>query len=68
MIINASQVRKLFNERNIQINDDAVNMIGEMVARDIRKMVARCVEGNVPRLTSSLIFIALGNLINTHKE
>jgi len=41
-------------------------MIGDIVARDVRKMVARCVEGNVPRLTSSLIYIALGNL--THKE
>jgi hypothetical protein len=68
MIIKASQVRKLFNERNIQISDDAVKMIGEMVARDTRKMVARCVEGNIPRLTSSLIYIALGDLINTYKE
>jgi len=68
MIIKASQVRKLFNERNIQISDDAVKMIGDMVARDTRKMVARCVEGNIPRLTSSLIYIALGDLINTYKE
>jgi|TARA_R100001530_G_scaffold30647_1_gene24122 predicted acyltransferase (DUF342 family) len=66
MIIKASQVRKLFNERKVQISDDAVKMIGDIVARDVRKMVARCVEGNVPRLTSSLIYIALGNL--THKE
>ena len=68
MIIKALQVRKLFNERKVQINDDAVKMIGEMVERDIRKMVAQCVEGNVPRLTASLIYIALGNLINKHKE
>ena len=68
MIIKALQVRKLFNERKVQINDDAVKMVGEMVERDIRKMVAHCVEGNVPRLTAPLFYIALGNLMNKHKE
>jgi len=68
MIIKASGVRKLFNERNVQISDDAVKTINEIMERDLRKMVARCVEGNVKRLTPDIIYIALGNLFNTHKE
>jgi hypothetical protein len=68
MIIKASQVRKLFNERNVQVSDDAIKVIGDMVSRDIRKMVARCVEGNVPRLTPDIIYIALGNLTDKHRE
>ena len=68
MIIKASGVRKLFNERNVQISDDAVKTINEIMERDLRKMVAHCVEGNVKRLTPDIIYIALGNLFNTHKE
>ena len=68
MIIKTSQVRKLFNERKVQINDDAVKMVGEMGERDSRKRGAPGVEGIVPRLTAPLFYIALGNLMNTHKE
>jgi|TARA_Y100000310_G_scaffold29525_1_gene28054 hypothetical protein len=68
MIIKVSSVRKLFNERNIQISDDAIKVINDMIDRDTRKMVARCIEGNVRRLTTDIIYIALGNLFNTHKE
>ena len=68
MIIKASSVRKLFNERNVQISDDAIKTINEIMTRDLRKMVARCIEGNVKRLTPDIIYIALGNLFNTHKE
>ena len=68
MIIKTSSVRKLFNDRNIQIGDDAVKMISDIVERDIAKMVVRCIEGNVKRLTPDTIFIALGNLFRTHKE
>ena len=68
MIIKTSSVRKLFNDRNIQIGDDAVKMISDIVERDITKMVARCIEGNVKRLTPDIIYIALGDLFRTHKE
>ena len=59
MIIKASSVRKLFNERNVQISDDAIKTINEIMTRDLRKMVARCIEGNVKRLTPDIIDIAL---------
>tara|TARA_R110000744_G_scaffold79987_1_gene156988 strand:+ start:1101 stop:1286 length:186 start_codon:yes stop_codon:yes gene_type:complete len=59
MIIKASSVRKLFNERNVQISDDAIKTINEIMTRDLRKMVARCIEGNVKRLTPDIIYIAL---------
>lgn len=68
MIIKTSSVRKLFNDRNIQISDDAVKMLGDIIERDITKMVARCIEGNVKRLTPDIIYIALGDLFRTHKE
>ena len=58
----------MFNERNIQISDDAVKMIADIAERDIARMVVRCIEGNVKRLTPDILYIALGNLFGTHKE
>ena len=58
----------MFNERNIQISDSAVKMIADMVERDISRMVVRSIEGNVKRLTPDILYIALGNLLETHKE
>lgn len=68
MIVKKTSVRKMFNERNIQISDDAVKMIADMIERDIARMVIRCIEGNVKRLTPDILYIALGNLLGTHKE
>ena len=64
MLIRANQVRKQFNEADIQVSDAAVKLIDEVVAIEVEKMVKRCGYGNVRRLTPGLFFIALGNLVS----
>ena len=63
MLIRANQVRKQFNQSDIQVSDDAVKLINEVVAQEVDKMVKRCGSGNVRRLTPGLFYIALGNLV-----
>ena len=61
-MIHASKVKKIFNEKGIQVPTLTMNMIREDFNRHIRRMAERCKEGNVKRLTSKTYFIALGNL------
>ena len=58
MLIRANQVRKQFNQSDIQVSDD-------VVAQEVDKMVKRCGSGNVKRLTAGLFYIALGNLVTS---
>jgi len=44
-----------------------MKLINDVVEREVQRMVSRCVEGNVKRLTPGLFYIALGNL-NTPKD
>ena len=61
-MIHASKVKKIFNEKGIQVPTLTMNMIREDFNRHIRRMAERCKEGNVKRLTDKTYFIALGNL------
>jgi|TARA_R110002012_G_scaffold282444_1_gene472178 hypothetical protein len=63
MLLRANQVRAKFNKANIQVSDDTMKLINDVVEREVQKMVVRCSEGNVKRLTPGLFYIALGNLV-----
>ena len=62
MLLRANQIRKKFNKANIQVSDDTMKLVNDVVEREVQKMVARCSDGNVKRLTPGLFYIALGNL------
>ena len=59
-MIHASKVKKIFNEKGIQVPTLTMNMIREDFNRHIRRMAERCKDGNVKRLTDKTYFIALG--------
>lgn len=68
MIIKATVVRKKFNDRGVQVNDSAIKQLNDIIERDIHKMVVRCINGNVKRLTPELIHIAIDMYSTENKE
>ena len=46
----------------VQLSAESLNMIRDDFSRHIKKMVIRCRDGNVRRLTPETYHIALGNL------
>ena len=62
MLLRANQIRKKFNQSNIQVSDDTLKLVNDVVEREVEKMVTRCSDGNVKRLTPGLFYIALGKL------
>ena len=61
-MIQTSKVRKAFNDSGVQISPQAMDMIKSDFSRHIIKMVARCKNGNVKRLTENTYHISSGNL------
>lgn len=59
--MNKKQVRKIFKERKIQINGDAVNMVLDHVNRYVIQMADRCKDGNYKRLTPESFWVATGD-------
>ena len=68
MIIKATAVRKRFNGRGVQVNDEAIKQLSDIIERDIHKMVVRCVNRNVKRLTPELMHIAIDIFDSEGKE
>ena len=62
MIINKVKVKKMFNSAGVQCPVSTLNVIDDILQRQLKTMVTRCVDGNLKRLTPELIWIALGNL------
>ena len=61
MII-VTKVKKKFHENGLQITTTAINMIRDDFNRKIDRMIHRCKDGNVKRLTDKTYHISLGVL------
>lgn len=63
IVIQKTKVRKRFSEQGVQLPESAINLINDHLDREVLKMVRRCKDGNVKRLTPDLFHIALGNYL-----
>jgi len=61
MII-VTKVKKKFHDNGLQITTTAINMIRDDFNRKIDRMINRCKDGNVKRLTDKTYHISLGVL------
>ena len=61
-MIQITNVKKKFNDNGIQMTTQAMNMIRDDFNRKIDRMINRCKEGNVKRLTDKTYHISLGVL------
>ena len=61
-MIQITNVKKKFNDNGIQMTTQAMNMIRDDFNRKIDRMINRCKEGNVKRLTDKTFHISLGVL------
>jgi len=61
MII-VTKVKKKFHENGLQITTTAINMIRDDFNRKIDRMIRRCNDGNVKRLSDKTYHISLGVL------
>ena len=59
-MIQVTNVKKKFHDNGLQITTTAINMIRDDFNRKIDRMVNRCVDGNIKRLTDKNYHIALG--------
>ena len=59
-MIQITNVKKKFNDNGIQMTTQAMNMIRDDFNRKIDRMVNRCKDGNVKRLTDKTYHISLG--------
>jgi len=60
MVISKVKVKKIFNSNGVQISVMTLNLIDELIAKQVYKMVRRCKDGNIKRLTPDLFYIARG--------
>ncbi len=58
-MVNMSKMKKAFHNEGIQVTTDTMNMLREEVNKTILKWVSNTKNGNVKRLTPSLIWVAL---------
>tara|TARA_R100001244_G_scaffold107820_1_gene79848 strand:- start:327 stop:524 length:198 start_codon:yes stop_codon:yes gene_type:complete len=65
--MNKKYIKQAFNHNGIQLGKGAIESIEYELKLEINKMAKRCKEGNIKRLTSDLMWIALGNL-NLNRE
>jgi len=61
MII-VTKVKKKFHDNGLQITTTAINMIRDDFNRKLDRMINRCKDGNVKRLTDKTYHISLGVL------
>ena len=61
-MIQKTKLKKEFNKQGLQITKDAVDMLDDHIALQVKIMAKRTKEGNVKRLTANLVYVALGNL------
>ena len=61
-MIQVTNVKKKFHDNGLQITTTAINMIREDFNRKIDRMIHRCKDGNVKRLSDKTYHISLGVL------
>lgn len=59
-ILKTSKVKERFHKEGIQITTGSLMILQAEIDREVARWVIRTKEGNVKRLTESLIYIALG--------
>ena len=59
-MIQVTKVKKKFHDSGLQISPTAMNMIRDDFNRRIDRMIARCKDGNVKRLTDKTYHISIG--------
>tara|TARA_Y100000310_G_C20397611_1_gene675829 strand:+ start:514 stop:714 length:201 start_codon:yes stop_codon:yes gene_type:complete len=59
-MIQVSKVKNKFHDNGLQISPTAMNMIQDDFNRKIQRMIDRCKEGNVKRLTDKTYHISIG--------
>lgn len=59
-MIQVTNVKKKFHDNGLQITTTAINMIREDFNRKIDRMIHRCKDGNVKRLSDKTYHISLG--------
>ena len=62
MHINNSYIHQCFKQTGVQLSQDALEDIVRHLRISVGKMAIRCKEGNIKRLTSELMWIALGRI------
>ena len=55
-------VKAMFKIYGIQTTKDSIDQVQRELKGVVRRMALRCKEGNVKRLTTDLVFIAMGKL------
>ena len=61
-MIQVTNVKKKFHDNGLQITTTAINMIRDDFNRKIDRMIRRCNDGNVKRLSDKTYHISLGVL------
>ena len=61
-MIQVTKVKKKFHDNGLQITTTAINMIRDDFNRKLDRMINRCKDGNVKRLTDKTYHISLGVL------
>ena len=61
-MIVAKKVKDKFHDNGLQITTTAINMIRDDFNRKIDRMINRCKDGNVKRLTDKTYHISIGVL------
>ena len=61
-MIQVTNVKKKFHDNGLQITTTAINMIRDDFNRKIDRMISRCNDGNVKRLSDKTYHISLGVL------
>ena len=61
-MIQVTKIKKRFHENGVQISPTAINLIRDDFNRKMDRMINRCKDGNVKRLTDKTYHISLGVL------
>ena len=59
-MINVTKVKNKFHDNGLQITTTAINMIRDDFNRKLDRMISRCKDGNVKRLSDKTYHISLG--------
>ena len=59
--INKQYIKNCFKESNVQLSREALDDIVSHLRMQVSQMALRCKDCNIKRLTSDLMYLALGN-------
>ena len=59
--MNKKEIKKIFHEHNVQINEEAVGLVLDHLRREVTTMAERCTQGNYKRLNAESFWVAIGD-------